>query len=1371
MEDDDFERPLGERKAEFDAGLAEPPEWLGPSKEPTTTHPNTQPRDPLRPLGHAGYNRRSAPLVDQVTNSWRNEEKASAYYISAAEDEGHELRFCDPEEEGSCPNTSISLLQSRRFRRICAVIVAMILVMWYAWRYAVPYLRQEWEYKQGFLSSQSDGTYGLARAGDFEGTAIKWIDPALVPGGEADPEGKRRLVFVGDIHGCKEELLELLKKVHFNTATDHLIPTGDVISKGPDNAGVLDELIRLKAESPRGNHEDRILEAAKTLRLTDVDDEGLSVTSKGSKKDRKLLKHLKRRHMQYLRDMPLMLRIPALPQVTDSSWRKDNGRITEEMIVVHGGLVPHLPLKKQDPYFVMNMRSIDHITHVPSALHQTKKGKSRPWMQIWNWYNDRLARGRSTKGYHLYTKEQYEAEQAESRQSWLDGIWGVVAGSKKKVARPQVAVYGHDSKKGLQLHRWSKGLDSGCVKGGQLTALVLDAQGNTEVVQVECKDRFSSPHQLNGHASSSRSPLSSTASPPEDDDEGAELANGLLDEEDPLHEDGSNLDESNSFKPKPKAAAHSSLTARFLSSPFARSRTASPVPDPSNPTTNTILSYPKNPTNAGGDLQSTKDASTSDWYIEGPGRRVGYDNLTAIDWIYEYNKERTRLRQLTVNAPGILGQVKSILDASQIWLVLVATGIAVGSIAAGIDVASDWMGDLKQGMCSNVQDGGKFYLSRPFCCWGVNSYAECHDWRTWSTMLGVNNRAGSYIIEYIAFVLLSVAFATCASTLVNKYSLYAKQSGIPEIKTVLGGFVIRRFLGAWTLVVKSLGLCLAVASGMWLGKEGPLVHVACCCANVFMKLFAPSTISANEARKREAFSAAAASGISVAFGSPIGGVLFSLEQLSYYFPDKTMWASFVCAMVAAVTLQAFDPFRTGKLVLYQVSYHSGWHAFELVPFALIGILGGLYGAMFIKLNMRIASWRASARNMFVQRPVLEVLIVALATALISFPITFLRAQSNELVEHLFAECKDIQDDYLGLCRAGIANTGVIFALILSGLLGFLLTTVTFGLQIPAGILLPSMAIGATYGRVVGLVMEVWQQQHPNFIAFSTCEPDIPCVTPGTYAVIGAASALAGATRMTVSIVVIMFELTGALTYVLPIMIAVMLSKWVGDAFGKRGIYESWISIQGYPFLDNKIDDAVVPDVPVNNIMTRVEDLICITATGHTISSLQELLQEHQFRGYPVIASLRDPTLLGYISRTELAFALSTAVAPSPSGRALPPETECFFAHQPLADPTITLDLRPWMDQTPITLNSRTSFQLVRDMFEKLGLRYLVFTDRGELAGLLTKKDLWYVLNEGDVGGRGYGAGVLREEVEGREDERELLGGEEDEDGDGRRRDG
>jgi chloride channel 3/4/5 len=92
---------------------------------------------------------------------------------------------------------------------------------------------------------------------------------------------------------------------------------------------------------------------------------------------------------------------------------------------------------------------------------------------------------------------------------------------------------------------------------------------------------------------------------------------------------------------------------------------------------------------------------------------------------------------------------------------------------------------------------------------------------------------------------------------------------------------------------------------MWLGKEGPLVHVACCCANIFIKFF--STINDNEgaptlhnlfyhmfqadlpiARKREVLSAAAASGISVAFGSPIGGVLFSLEVRIHGLPYMTL---------------------------------------------------------------------------------------------------------------------------------------------------------------------------------------------------------------------------------------------------------------------------------------------------------------------------------------------------------------------------------------------------------------------------------------------------------------------------------------------------
>lgn len=113
-------------------------------------------------------------------------------------------------------------------------------------------------------------------------------------------------------------------------------------------------------------------------------------------------------------------------------------------------------------------------------------------------------------------------------------------------------------------------------------------------------------------------------------------------------------------------------------------------------------------------------------------------------------------------------------------------------------------------------------------------------------------------------------------------------------------------------MIKTITLVLAVASGLSLGKEGPLVHVACCCGNIFSYLF--PKYSKNEAKKREVtsdhanplshnrmlftsakkhslkyiehcvcvfaqvLSAASAAGVSVAFGAPIGGVLFSLEE-------------------------------------------------------------------------------------------------------------------------------------------------------------------------------------------------------------------------------------------------------------------------------------------------------------------------------------------------------------------------------------------------------------------------------------------------------------------------------------------------------------
>lgn len=140
-----------------------------------------------------------------------------------------------------------------------------------------------------------------------------------------------------------------------------------------------------------------------------------------------------------------------------------------------------------------------------------------------------------------------------------------------------------------------------------------------------------------------------------------------------------------------------------------------------------------------------------------------------------------------------------------------------------------------------------------------------------------------------------------SSWLVTVYCHEASGSGISEIRSILGGFIIKKYLGIRTLVIKSICLTLSVASGLNLGKEGPMVHIAACWGNIIARRFVK--YRTNEVKKREILSAAVAAGVSSAFGAPLGGVLFSLEAVSSYFPPKTMWRSFWCAVCAALVLQ------------------------------------------------------------------------------------------------------------------------------------------------------------------------------------------------------------------------------------------------------------------------------------------------------------------------------------------------------------------------------------------------------------------------------------------------------------------------------------
>lgn len=540
----------------------------------------------------------------------------------------------------------------------------------------------------------------------------------------------------------------------------------------------------------------------------------------------------------------------------------------------------------------------------------------------------------------------------------------------------------------------------------------------------------------------------------------------------------------------------------------------------------------------------------------GPG--IGqYDDFHTIDWQRDIAKDRNRHRSIIKRRhESIFEMFKATHDAWSGWLCVSLVGIMCGAVAGFIDIGAGWMKDLKEGICQDV-----FYLNREQCCWSSNdTFFEgfhCKQWKAWPQVLGIENMdtVGAYIVSYIFYIAWSLFFATLAVMLVRTFAPYACGSGIPEIKTILSGFIIRGYLGKWTLTIKSICMMLAVSAGLSLGKEGPLVHVACCIGNILCYMF--PKYGKNEAKKREILSAASAAGVSVAFGAPIGGVLFSLEEVSYYFPLKTLWRSFFCALVAAFVLRSINPFGNEHVVMFYVDYTRPWILFELIPFVFLGIMGGIVGTIFIKANIRWCQHRKVSK--LGQYPITEVIIITLITAFLAFPNPYSRMNSSDLIKLLFNKCgiADVSDlcDYyrndtsvnkkIAIAEAGPGVYKSIWLLIFALIFKLIITVFTFGIKVPAGLFIPSMAMGAIMGRVVGIIMEQIAYNYPGWWFFQdACSTGENCMTPGLYAMVGAAACLGGVTRMTVSLVVIMFELTGSVNFIVPLMAAGMHSLFI-----------------------------------------------------------------------------------------------------------------------------------------------------------------------------------------------------------------------------------
>ena len=442
------------------------------------------------------------------------------------------------------------------------------------------------------------------------------------------------------------------------------------------------------------------------------------------------------------------------------------------------------------------------------------------------------------------------------------------------------------------------------------------------------------------------------------------------------------------------------------------------------------------------------------------------NEFTTIDWIKETQRERDRLKDLRKLQGYAYYKCKG-LDTILDNLLIVAVAMLIAMVNTVIIKLEHWLVAVKN-------------------CTGD----DCPQ------------------LQWLIYIALGTLYAYISANIVYYISSLAAGSGIPQVKTILGGFIIKKFLGFRTLVAKLLGLALSDASSLCLGKEGPLVHLACCVANICCR-FVPK-YSGNAAKRREIFSAACAAGVAVAFGSPIGGVLFSLEEVSYYFPFNTMAKSFYMATLASLTIHLLNPYGTNKLVMFQVDIPRNWELFELPIFCLLGVIGGIYGSLFIKFNIKLQKWRKNT-PLIAAHPIVEVVLLAFLSALLSYPVLYSRVSLAELVTNLFRDCDAVDPAFSEMCLGD--GLRVAMGLMYTIFLVSLLTTVTFGINVPAGLFVPTMAVGASTGRLLGLIFQTVIYNNPFILP--GCYTVKNCITPGHFAIVGAAAFLGGVTRMTV----------------------------------------------------------------------------------------------------------------------------------------------------------------------------------------------------------------------------------------------------------------
>lgn len=494
----------------------------------------------------------------------------------------------------------------------------------------------------------------------------------------------------------------------------------------------------------------------------------------------------------------------------------------------------------------------------------------------------------------------------------------------------------------------------------------------------------------------------------------------------------------------------------------------------------------------------------------------------------------------------------------------------------------------------------------------------------------------------LIFPLITTLGGLISGILVYKFAPETKGSGIPYVKMTMAR--MGNMTRIRSIIVKFFAGVAGIGTGLSLGREGPSVQLGAGAGALVGRLFKMSGTNQDKL-----IAAGAGSAIGATFNAPIAGTIFVLEELVQKFTPALLFPVLVATVSAASLARHF----LGSNPSFDLPKLQGGITVENIPVCIIlGIVAGLLGVLFSKIiffNNKLFDKMSKIPNY------VKPAIAGLAVGLIGLVIPYVLGSGNFSVDLL------LQHKF---------SLGLVLIIFIAK---FFVTPFCFGSGAAGGIFLPMLMLGSFLGYIVSTVC--------NSFGFHT--------DPIVIAILGMGAFLSAVARTPITAVVMVFEMTGGYSHILPIMLSAAIADLVAEKLNQKPIYASLI-VQNSKFGDAKI----LSELKVQDYMHR--DVKTLTPTT-TILEASKKIAEYKYKVYPVINEIGK--ILGVVTRYDV--------------------EDAIFQGNPT-----TMTLNKIMNPSPVVISANKDlyvayFRLHTNNIDKLP----VIDKRKRLCGIISREDI------------------------------------------------